>query len=721
MNYIRERIPPDSSLEVVENEGPFIQQALDELKVDILWGSLLAFGVLLVFLGNLWSTFLIMLTIPVSVVSTFALMSFYGVSLNMMSIGGMALGVGMLVDCSIVVLEAIHRKQGSASDVYSSISSALTEVGPSIVSGTLTSLAVLVPILFMTGIAQKLFRDFALTMGSSLFFSLLVSIFLLPAISVLIKTSSNRSHDDVGFMQPLNDLYKHSLTLALDNPRKVIAATVALVLLATSGIYRVGFELFPNLNLDVFDVNITLEPGSSLNKLEERIDSVENIIGTMPEVRNYVTKAGVDRNRSAMDASLETGKINEARINVRLNPQSSGRNETDTVIGELKRQIKPIDGAKIDFTLTQGPIARILGAGDKPELLRISGDNFDELQRLSSELENVLVTNKHISGMSWEGNVRTDHYQIVVDRYKAASTGVTVDDIAHAVKAGIEGKNVGKFIQGDHEHDIRVRLKTREKTSPDDLENLALRSIHDDFSVLGRLATVSTGHGPREIIRSDRQRNVILHGAISGIAASDAERIVMDAARRLELPPGYSARPGASRMELMESMGNLSIAILLASLLVYTILVIQFESLIWPLLVFTVVPASMIGPAIALNVGNHPVNIFVLIGTVVLIGIVVNMGILMVATINEFRESGSTLRSAIINGCAVRLWPILMTTATTVFGALPICVASGVANQLNQPLAITIISGLLASTVFKLYGLPVLYEIVAESRQSLKS
>ena len=713
---LRRRVPQGTTLDVVDNEAPFIEKALDDLKTDILWGSLLAFGVLLIFLRNLRSTVFIMLAIPVSVVSTFALMSFSGVSLNIMSIGGMALGVGMLVDCSIVVLESIHRKRFQTQDIYEATSDALSEVGASVVSGTLTSLAVLVPILFMTGMAQKLFRDFALTMGGSLLISLFVSVLLLPAIMVWSQSSSKTSSSHDGEMSWIHAIYKRIVLFALEHPAKVIGTCVVLFIASALGIYRVGFELIPNINVGRFNINITLPPETSLNRLEKTVDEVEKNISKFPQVQSYVTEAGTDRNKTGLEPSQEIGKPNEARIAVRLDPESSVSKDTNLIMETLRREVESQEGARIDFTLNQGPLTRILGTKGNPELLRLSGDDFEQLGRSADELNKILAQKDWIKDISWDGNVWTEQYRVIVDRYKASAKGVSVDDVAHAVQTAIEGKTVGKFIEGDQEQDIRVRLKTKDKTTPDDLKDLALRSGQDDFIVLGGIATVTTGRGPREIIRTDRQRNVILHGNITGVAISKGEEDVLTAARGIALPSGYTAKPGISRFELMESMEGLFYAVLLASILVYTILVIQFESLVWPLVVFTAVPISIVGPAIALNLGGSPVNVLVLIGAVVLVGIVVNMAILMVTTINDLRRHGVALRSAVIEGCATRLRPILMTTATTVFGALPICLAQGAADQLNKPLAITVVAGLLASAAFKLIGLPVVYELVAKTR-----
>ncbi len=715
LDDLRRRLPQGASLDVIEDEAPFIEKALNDLRNDILWGSALAFGVLLIFLRSLGSAASIMLSIPVSVISTFGFMSFSGVTLNIMSIGGMALGVGMLVDCSIVVLEAIHRKRLEIQDVLQSVSSAVAEVGVSVVSGTLTTLAVLVPILFMTGMAQKLFRDFAFTMSGSLLISLLVSILLLPAIMVWTQSSRpvRLSHREMSSME---SHYRRAVAIALDHPAIVLGTWTVLVLASVLGIHRAGFELLPKVDVGRFSMSITLPADSSLESVEKVVNRVEQWVSGLPQVVSYVTEAGSEKSRGGLEPSQEIGRPNEARTSIKLNTDSSDSRSADHVISALREQSGSLRDAKVDFVLNQGPLARILGTKGSPELLLVSGDDLDVLRRSADSLTEILKKKDWLKDLYCDGNVWTENLRVVVDRYKASGENVSVDDVAQAVRAAIEGKLVGKFIAEDQEQDIRVRLKTRDRTTPEDLNNLPIRATQDRVSLVGRIAHVATGNGPREIMRTDKKRNVVFHANVEGVAAGTGAEEALNTARAAGLPSGYDVRPGAARFELMESLGSLSTAIALAAMLVYAILVVQFESLVWPFVVFTAVPVSIVGPAIALNLNGTAVNVLVLIGGVVLIGIVVNMAILMVATINDLRREGVDLRSAVIEGSAIRLRPILMTTATTVFGALPICIAGGAADQLNKPLAITIVAGLLASAAFKLIGIPVVYELVGRTR-----
>lgn len=715
LEELRRKVPKGAKLEVVDDEAPFVKQALKDLRTDMLWGSFLAFGVLLIFLRSLRSSVLILISIPVSVISTFALMSFFGVTLNIMSIGGMALGVGMLLDCSIVVLEAVHRKYVQVGDIFEATLSAVVEVGPSVISGTLTTMAVLVPILFMTGLAQRLFRDFAFTMGASVMMSLLVSIFLLPAIVVASRSAQRLPSVVTAKVSPFDIAYRSALSRTLDKPRFFLGACLVLIVGAAIGLYRLGFELLPKIDLGQFSINLTLPADSSLETVERTIDKAEASVRDLPRVKSFVTEAGSERG-GKLEPVQQTRKQNEASISVQLEPESFGSYSTDAAIQKLRELTKGLQGVHVDFVFKQGPLARILGITGSPELLRVSGDDLATLRVLVDKVSANLKGSSALKDISCEGSIWTEHRRVLVDRYKAASAGVSVEEVANAVRWAIEGRSIGKYMTEDQDQDIRVRLSTKDSTTVEDLRKLPIRNGAHDITLLGNIAEVQPGTGPREIVRHDRRRTLVFHGNVAGKAVSQGQDEALRAARSTNLPEGYDVQSGAERFELMESVASLSTAVALAAMLVYAILVIQFESLLWPLVVFTALPLTIVGPAIALTASGSPVSVLVLIGAVVLVGIVVNMAILLVATINDLRRRGKDLRTAVVEGSAIRLRPILMTTLTTVFGALPVCLSQGGADQLNKPLALTLIAGLLASTVFKLFGIPVVYEIVGKTR-----
>jgi hydrophobic/amphiphilic exporter-1 (mainly G- bacteria), HAE1 family len=713
---LQKSLPKGSKLQVVDNEAPFVEQSLKDLRKDMMTGSLLAFIVLLVGLRNFSSSLLISLSIPASVFSTLSFMYLAGVNVNVMSIAGMALGVGMLVDCSIVVLEAIHRRKSGIPDTLEAVVTAIREVGSSVVAGTLTTLVALVPIMFMSGLAQRLFKDFAFTLGCSLAISTLTALVLLPSLVVWGNFSRGDKSETTRGPSNLQSVYGFYLAKALDNSWKVVLACVFIFLASVLSLSRIGFEVLPKLNVGEFAINLTMPADSGIDLVEARVNEAEDWLKEIPDVSSFVTEAGAEQSKGGLEPAQASGKPNEAKIMVKLKPGSSSFQNPDIVIDILRARSSAWKDTKVDFAFRQGPLARVLGSTGIPELMRLSGDDPVWLNEIAQTLVGRLSGEKIFRDVKSEGNIETNQYRVLVDRNKASARGVTVEDVGQVVRIAIDGKGAGKFIRGDKEIDIRVRLSTKDKTSVDELKQLPLMSNRDELVLLGQISEVNMGKGPREILRSDRKRSVIIHSNVTGTSFSSGEAEAKRIAKSIEMPQGFEVGSGSEQSELSSSLGSLYAAFGLAVLLVYVLLVVQYESLLWPLVIFASIPMTIVGPNLILLLGGSPMNVLSLIGAVILVGIVVNNAILIVVHVNNLRAAGQDSRSAIINGASVRLNPILMTTLTAVFGALPLCLDFSGSAPLNRPLAVTITAGLSASTIFTLFLVPCVYSLLAGTR-----
>jgi HAE1 family hydrophobic/amphiphilic exporter-1 len=730
MNDISRRLPKDTRLTIVDSEAPLVAGALQELKIDIVWGAFLAFLTLLVVVRKTMVASLIMLSIPVSVLSTVALMRLAGVSLNLMSVGGMALGVGMLLDCSIVVLESMYRRQVEVDasqvsggvlnrDPIESVSGVIRDVSPSLISGTLTTLAVLLPILFLTGAAQRLFRDFAFTLGASLLISLFTAVALLPAIAIkmrlLVSFPTKGSEPSVWLKG-----YQRCLAWVLEHPARAVMISALIFGFSVAAVYRVGFELLPNLTTGRFTMIITLPSDSTIERVEAAAIQAESWLREIPEVEGFVTEAGLERGgKDGQHLTLGTGKSNQARISIRLKPGLPTFSNPESLIQRLRAESKALEGAEVDFIVRQGPLARVLGSQESPELLRLAGDDLGVLSDLAQKIERSLGRSAILRDVYTEGRNFIASIRVVADRYKVAAAALTVRDIADGVRAAIEGKIAGKFIQGDQEKDIRVRLASKERTSIDDVRELPLLNRRDELVFLGRVADVTYDSSPREITRHDRQRSLSVHGNVVGKAFSDGQDEALRLAHEIDCPKGCSIQAGAERLELRSSLATMLWALGLAVMLVYAVMVVQFESLLWPLVVFSAVPATIFGPALALSVSHSSVSVVTLMGLVVLVGIVVNQAILIVATYNNLRRRpGASLETVLTQGALIRFRPIVMTKLTAIFGALPVCIAGGTADPLYKPLAVTLVTGLIASAPFTVLLVPAVYKMVCRGARS---
>lgn len=728
---IRHSLPEGTQLLVADDQGPFIEEALKDLRSDVLWGSLLALAVLFVGLRNTRSALLIVVSIPVSIVATMAFTAMAKVSLNFMSIGGLAVGVGMMVDASIVVLESIHRHSFQKEDLLAAVESGVSEVSASVISGVVTTVVVLIPILFMTGLAQRLFRDFAFTLGVSLMISLLTALLLLPALVVL--TRSRGRYGEEAKPSLIQFAYGRCLGWALDHRAVVIGTCVAVLVVSAWGLTRTGFQLLPALDEDQFTMRLVLPPDANIHAVEAAVDGAERLLKERPEVVSFVTDAGVDP-KVEMTSVQKVAKPNEARILVTLKPGSYERGDREKVINRLRLSgAERIPGARVDFLSGQSFLSRALGGAESTQLLRLVGDDLATLAKLADELVGSLAGDKHLKDVTSHGNVWTGQLRVIIDRYQAAARGLSVRDVAQALQTAVEGRVAGKFIREEKETDIRVRLRVEDRSTRDDLKLLPLRlgsrqnphehrstdSVQsgqdedDRVAVLEQVASLDPGRGPREILRTDRRRNVTINANVEGEAFSKGQEKATAAAASIGIPAGYEIQAGRERVELMSSMASLSLALLVAAMLTYAVMATQFESVKWPFVIMLVAPMTIAGPALIFNLLGIPINVLVLIGAVVLIGVVVNNGILMVDYILQVERSGVPRREAIIQACRVRLHPILMSTGTTAFGVLPLCFSWGKGAALRTSMALTVNAGLIASLFFTLFLVPVLYSIAA--------
>ena len=491
-------------------------------------------------------------------------MSFAGISFNIMSISGLALGVGMLVDDSIVVLEGIDRRSRQISDTFDAVITALREVGASVVGGTLTTLAVLVPIIFMSGLAQRLFRDFAFTLAVSQLMSLVTAMILLPSVIVWTRPLAESSKLSLSVRpRGYQSTYRSALSWALSRPRLIAGLCSVVFVVSAAGIARVGLELFPRLDTGRFTMDLSFPADSSIDRIAAAVDTVEQWIRDIPGVALFLTDAGVESDKGGFEPAQRIGKPNEAHISVTLQPGTPAFYNSDGLIRLLRAKCEALPDAKVDFVFEKGPLARVLGEKGSPELLRVQGDDLVVLRQIGDKITRSLSGHSALRDVQCDGNVWTQQLRVLVDRYQAAVRGLTVDNVAKMVSTAIEGKVVGKFIQGDEETDIRVRLSTKDRTTVDELKQLPLRIGRQEDSrrasagqsrpqvtPLGQIADLRSDEGPREIIRSERRRSLIFRANVVGKAFSKGEEEALTAARSTGLPDGYRVEHGAGAFEL---------------------------------------------------------------------------------------------------------------------------------------------------------------------------
>ncbi len=701
------KLPPSMQLSVLFDQSTFIEQAIAEVRSAALIGGALAILVLMFFLRDLRSTSIIATSIPLSVVATFVLMYRGGLSLNLMSLGGLTLGIGMLVDNSIVVLESIHRARESGLSRFRAAVEGTTEVGAAVVASTLTTVAVFLPIVFVEGIAGQLFRDQALTVTFSLLASLLVAITVIPMASALGQ--QGRSSDPA--TAPTPSLYTLGAVSRLYDRllRRALRARVATLLVAF-GLFAVsvvvvrgmGTELIPSLTEGEFFFEVEMPEGTALPATDRVVQRMEEEAGR--DDRIGLRYATVGSRLVSGGVSLQTKAENLAQLNLVLRDRSDDAAE-EAVIERLRTRFADIPDLQLkighpSYFELKTPVEVIL-----------FGEDLELLRQTSLELVDAFETVPGLRDLRSSLEAGNPELQVVFDRDRLAAMDLDLGTLSQTLRDRVQGAVPTTFRQQDRQIDVRVRNAGISEATRRDIRNLVLPGPQGPIRLLS-VAEVRLDRGPAEIHRVQQQRAAVISANLSGRSLGDVASDLRRVLSHQELPPGVTFEFGGQEREMKQSFASLRFAIALAIFLVYLVMASTFESFLHPLLVLFTIPLALIGVVAALVLTRIPISVIVLIGVVMLVGIVVNNAIVLVDTVNRYRRGGMTVEEALIRAGHVRLRPILMTTSTTVLGLLPMALSWGQGAELRVPLAVTVAAGLALSTVLTLVVIPAAYSLV---------
>jgi HAE1 family hydrophobic/amphiphilic exporter-1 len=725
-------------LDITFDQSRFIESSIKEVVYTALWGGALAIIVLFLFLRSIKSTLIIGLAIPLSIIATFFFMYISGVSLNIMSLGGLALGIGMLVDNSIVVLESIDRYQKKGHSAIDSANTGAGEVGRAVIASTLTTICVFIPIIFIKGIAGQLFNDQALTVTFSLLISLLVAITLIPMLSsVSIRRrksidiqkeiqNSVAGHDSQPsrilhiLLYPLfivfdavfsviTRVYPGIIGFALSN-RLLIIITAVSILGGSWGLFiNLGREFIPELSQGEFTIHVRKPTGTPLSSTLETVKEIEGIASHNPEVQTIYTIAG---STSQAGGTIAEERENIGEINISLREKSNRRLEEE-VMAELREKLKPLPAVEYKFSRPA------YFSYATPVEVEINGYNLNVIEKLS----NIVISRmEEVKGLTdikstIEGGI--PEVQIVFDRQKLSQLELDLNTIANTIRDNVLGNISTEFSRGDRKIDIRVRVREKDIGSVEDLKNFIVNPDGKRPIPLAAVAEINVEKTPGEIRRLNQERVVVVSANLVGRDLRSAVRDIEKEIANIRMPDGYEVSISGQSREMLVAFSSMTFAILLAAFLVYIVMASQFESLLHPLVIMSTIPFALVGVVIALSITSKPISVIVLIGVVMLAGIVVNNAILLVDCINTRRKEGMPRREAIIEGCKIRLRPILMTTTTTVLGLLPLAIGLGEGAELRMPMGITVIGGLLFSTLLTLILVPVVYDIVEKIKESV--
>jgi HAE1 family hydrophobic/amphiphilic exporter-1 len=716
---VQKTLPPGVNLRVVRDAGVRVEHSVRDVESALIEGALLTVLVVFVFLNSWRSTVITGLALPVSVLASFVAVWVFGFTLNTMSLLGLSLAIGILIDDAIVVRENIVRHVEMGKDHYLAAREGTDEIGLAVAATTFSIVVVFIPISFMGGISGQWFKPFALTIACSVLVSLFVSFSLDPMLSAYWpdphvpeekKSWITRRLDRFNaWFNRQAERYEGVIAWALDHRWTMVALTVATFIIAialpVTGL--VGGAFIPNSDRSEFNIIVEVPPGSSLSYTRLKSEEVAHLARAMKEVAyTYTTIGG------------QTGAVDQANVYVRLVPKAQRSLSQDDIARDLRKEMATVGGAKAS-----------LGSGgfgpQKQVQVQIRGQDQDVLNRMADSVQHILETTPGAVDIGLSTKGRKPELDVDIKRSLASSLGITVAQIAQTLRAAFAGIDVGDWVDPSGEtRDVYVRLEPEARTRAADIQNLPLVLPGPNGQPvtlpLLQVAEVKHNLGPAQIDHLDRDRVVTVGANVQGASLTSVTRAVQARLKRILMPAGYTVTFGGESDQQTEVFGRIIIALGTAVLLMYLILVLQFGSFIDPIAIMISLPLSLIGVMLALLVTRSTLNLMSMIGVILLMGLVAKNAILLIDFAKWSREeSAMPLRDALIHAGRVRLRPILMTTFALVAGMIPVALGVGEGADFRAPLGIAVIGGVLTSTLLTLLVIPTFYEILSEWRDGL--
>jgi hydrophobic/amphiphilic exporter-1 (mainly G- bacteria), HAE1 family len=707
---------PHVSVIVLSDSSTFIRDAIDNVQSAALFGSLLAVVILLLFLRNLRSTLIIATSIPISVMAAFSLIYFADFTLNIVSFGGLALGVGLLVDSSIVVLENIFRHRENGQDSRTAAIEGTREVSTAIIASTLTTLVVFLPLLFLSGSASVMFTQLAYVVAFSLMCSLIVSLTLIPTLARrLLRVESLEAEPNETL---LHKLYRVSETWLnrLETSYKNVACLLFAAVLPLR--HALTFEYMPETDEGEVDISGRMAPGTRLESMDAVFTEFERIAMEVAgdETAHITTRFG-------MSSWFRATGSNTGRIELMLKPVEERTRSSTEIANALRPHLEDIPGVRASARAGGGLfLFRMLQPDGGRLSVEVRGYDREVGQRLAEEVRDTLNTIPGITGAQLSRSEGRPEIGLQIDRYKAAEAGFTVSSIADAIRTSFGGQVATRYREGGDEFNVRVRLQEDDRMSIKDLRTAWITAPSGERVPVSNFLKESRSIGPTEISRKNQERYVTVSADLEPEYALG--NVMVEVEKRLsaiQMPEGFTLDYGGEYEDQQESYAQLMMGLLLALLLVYMVMAAQFESFIQPFVIMFSIPFASIGVLLILWLTGTSVNVQSFLGIIVLVGIVVNNAIVLVDYTNLLRrEQGIELREAIELSGRRRLRPILMTTLTTVLALVPMALGFGSGGELQAPMARVVIGGLLTSTLVTLLLVPVVYVTVEEGIARLR-
>ena len=712
IEVLQKELPPGTTVEMVRDASIMIRDSVRDVEETLVLGGLLTILIVFCFLNSWRSTVITGLTLPISVISSFTVMNFLGMTLNVMTLMGLSLAIGMLIDDAIVVRENIVRHLERGEDHFTAAREGTSEIGLAVLATTMSVIAVFVPVAYMKGIVGRFFFQFGITVAFAVLVSLFVSFTLDPMLSSRWVDPDIERKGKRHFLARILDHFNHWFDRTADGYRGVIGWALdhrkTVLILATAAFFGglgvfslLQNEFFPYFDKGEFQLNFKSAPDASIEETRSRLTAIQAALKEIPEVQHTYATIGAG----------DTGTVRDGRIFVKLKERKERKRKQEEIQRDLRARMEKIPGILPAILEWAG------GSSEKPLVVNVRGEDIALLKKYAAELKGEIYKIPGIVDMEVSLEQDIPEFRLIVDRERAVDAGIMTGDIVRAVGALVGGQAVSTYEDEDGDAvNVRVRLPLALRQDPTQVERLRLAvprpSALPALVPLGNVVSYGMSTTPSEINRQDLTRQVVITTNLDHLPLGTAVKKVQEASKNLTLAPGYRIIFSGESEDMAESFGYMAEALILAVIFVYLILAAQFESFIDPLAIMFSLPLSIVGMAGMLFLTRGTINIMSLIGLIMLMGLVTKNAILLVDFTKTLRSRGMSRREALIGAGRTRLRPILMTTFAMIFGMLPLALALGQGAEMRAPMARAVIGGLITSTVLTLVVVPVVYTVL---------
>lgn len=711
---------PELTFTVSFDQADFVNRSITNVAETAILTCIIVVLICFLFLKNIASTMIVAISIPTSIIATFILINFSGSTLNVLSMSGLAIAIGLLVDDAIVVMENIYRKRDEGLPALEASLVGTKEVTMAVFASTMTKIAVFLPIVFVEGIAATLFKDFSFTIAFSLLCSLVVALSVVPMLcSRLANTKDLGTHIKIGKhrlefrflnqfergLHALTERYLHLLKYSLHHRKKIVLLALGILVCSFIFVLFVGGELMPSTDEGSFTVTVEMPFGTSLEDSDVMISQIEDYLmnkKNIPELDLCAVSIG-NSNMYSINSS------NASTINVTLKDKKDRKRSTDEIVSQVSKDLGNISGAKISVEATS---SMSMSMSSSPISIILKGDDLDVLEDISQDVEGIVRGVKGAVNVDSDMKEGNPELRVMLQRNNAAQYGITSYQLATALQSALDGTTATTLKSNGNETDIVLSLSDAYHESIENMKQIVITAPTGQNVTAGEIASFVYDNSPSQINREDQVRTVTVSADVSGRDLQSVSKDIEKAMGSYRMPAGYTYETGGEQKDMAESFTSLGEALLLSLVLIFMILASQFESLLQPIIIMMAIPFALTGAFLGLFVTGTPLSLPAFLGIIMVSGIVVNNSILLIDFIHQNRKVYPTREEAILMAGKFRIRPILMTMLAACLGLLPLALGVGSGGELQAPMGRTVIGGLLLSTVVTLVVVPVLYSLL---------